>query len=148
MAKSASPDLRARTKQMEELQEKYGSQYVVMDLFTTKVNEEIFMAVKEEMGQGFLRENKVLPLFRDGNTLFVAMADPTDIQIADAITQKTGLNIQPSVAISREIEVALDDLFKQIEAALPLPNLDDTEGIPADDAQEPGFDPTGREVLS
>jgi len=50
MAKSASPDLRARTKQMEELQEKYGSQYVVMDLFTTKVNEEIFMAVKEEMG--------------------------------------------------------------------------------------------------
>lgn len=147
MAKSASPDLHLRAKQLEELQKRYAGRYVVVDLKTIRIDEETFTAIKGQMGKKFLRDNKVLPLFRNGNTLSVAMVDPEDIQVADAITQKTGLSIDALVTIPKDIEIALDYSFKQTEAALPLPDLDDTEGIPPD-TEAPGPREGGRDVLT
>ncbi|MFC3150817.1 type IV-A pilus assembly ATPase PilB [Litoribrevibacter euphylliae] len=48
-------------------------------------------AVKDEL----IQKHRVLPLLKRGNTLFVAVSDPTDIKAIDDIKFNTGLTVEP-----------------------------------------------------
>jgi type IV pilus assembly protein PilB len=54
---------------------------------------------------------KVIPVFKVGNTLTVAMADPTNIFIIDELTRITGCSIEPVLADEMEIRKAQDQYY-------------------------------------
>ncbi|HEY6527162.1 MAG TPA: type IV-A pilus assembly ATPase PilB [Cellvibrionaceae bacterium] len=58
-----------------------------------------------------IRKHQALPIFKRGNRLFIAIADPTNLHALDEIKFHTGLNIE-------SILVAADKLQKKIETFL------------------------------
>ena len=53
----------------------------------------------------------LIPLFRIGNTLTVAMVNPQDVLVIDELRQKTRCDIEPCVATSKAIHNAIDQYY-------------------------------------
>ncbi|MDZ7372334.1 MAG: type II secretion system ATPase GspE [candidate division KSB1 bacterium] len=56
-------------------------------------------------------ELKVLPLFRIGDVLTVAMTDPGDIAVIDRIHAHTGLEVEPAIATEEDILNAIETYY-------------------------------------
>jgi len=54
------------------------------------------------------RRVRSLPLFRVGNRLYLAVSDPENLQNQDFVAQLTGCVIEPILALSKEIDEALN----------------------------------------
>jgi len=62
------------------------------------------------------REYQVIPIFKIGDSLTVAMANPTDIEAIDEIKLRSGCDvIEPVVAVSEEINQAINTHYKATE---------------------------------
>ena len=59
----------------------------------------------------FAKEHQIIPLFKTGNIVTVAMADPLNVMVLDEIRAKTGCIIEPVVAGESEIKKALNQYF-------------------------------------
>jgi type IV pilus assembly protein PilB len=84
-----------------------------MDLTTYVLEPEIVRLVPERVARQF----HVVPLFKIGNTIAVAMADPLDVVALDEIKQSTGLHVD--VLISSEAQIR-----DAVERHHPLGGLD------------------------
>ena len=62
------------------------------------------------------RRYPVLALRKDGDSLTVAMADPTNLQAIQDLTARTGLNIEPVVAEDKELVEHIDIAYRQVKA--------------------------------
>jgi len=65
----------------------------------------------DDVSVKFMQQQHLVPFHRDGNTLHVAMADPSDDFATRALSMATGLTIQPHVGISSEIENTIERYF-------------------------------------
>lgn len=75
-----------------------------MDLTTYVLEPEIVRLVPQRVARQF----HVLPLFRIGSTLTVAMADPLDVVARDEVKQATGLEVDVVVSPEAQIEEAVE----------------------------------------
>jgi type IV pilus assembly protein PilB len=75
-----------------------------MDLTTYVLEPEIVRLVPQRVARQF----HVLPLFRIGGTLTVAMADPLDVVARDEVKQATGLEVDVVVSTEAQIEEAVE----------------------------------------
>ena len=73
-------------------------------------------AVRKALPVELIHKHSVLPLFRQRNTLTVALADPLDLILVDNLKKIAGLQISPVIATPT-------DLRKAIEAAYGRPEL-------------------------
>ncbi|MBI5612824.1 MAG: type IV-A pilus assembly ATPase PilB [Gammaproteobacteria bacterium] len=77
-----------------------------------------------------IRRHRVLPLFKRGTKLFVAISDPTNLQALDEIKFHTGLGAEPILVEEGRLGALLD---KALEAAdqtlIQLTTGDDFEGL-------------------
>ncbi|MDP8253577.1 MAG: ATPase, T2SS/T4P/T4SS family [Candidatus Kaelpia aquatica] len=78
-----------------------------VDLSSFIIEPEIAALVPEST----VRKLKVLPLFKEGNSLTVAMADPTDVRIIDELHRETSLMIEPVLASDMEIVRTIDQTY-------------------------------------
>ena len=73
------------------------------------------------------RKYTVIPIAIDGNSLRVAMAEPSDVFALEALTIQSQMRIEPVVASAKEIQQAIDFNYKaydEIErqiSHIPLP---------------------------
>jgi type II secretory ATPase GspE/PulE/Tfp pilus assembly ATPase PilB-like protein len=109
-------------KQDENSEVALGQRYGVpfIDLTSFRVDSEILSMFTED----FLRAKKICPLFRSGNVVAVAMADPGDIFVMDEVRRMTGLEVEPFVC--REIDQinAINQFYTQ-GAAPDIPDESD-----------------------
>src|SRR5579859_4191905 len=56
------------------------------------------------------RRHLAIPFAKEENVLFVAMADPRDFFVSEDLQLRTGLQIQPYLALPQDISVALDNV--------------------------------------
>ena len=54
----------------------------------------------------------VIPLKREGNVLYLAMINPTDVQVQDDIRFRTGCTVVPMVAVENSVEKVLKDHYE------------------------------------
>ncbi|RMD70342.1 MAG: type II secretion system protein GspE, partial [Gammaproteobacteria bacterium] len=59
----------------------------------------------------FLRENKVFPLAESGDSVTVAMADPSDTYTLQALELATGRKVVPRVGLPSDIEAAFNRIY-------------------------------------
>jgi len=100
-------------------------------LYRHTVPDDVLALVPEE----FARQRKVLPLQRHAGGLLVAMADPTDNFTIDELRMRTGLPIQPAIALRDELERAIQHFYtvksslnraqEEVRAAEPAPTDSD-----------------------
>jgi type IV pilus assembly protein PilB len=90
-----------------------------------------------------VRKHKVLPLFKRGNRLFVAMSDPTNVEALEEIRFNTGINTDAIVVEHSALERAIDNVMEAKDSQslseefgdldlenLELESIDDKEDEP------------------
>ncbi|HDL78425.1 MAG TPA: type II secretion system protein GspE, partial [Bacteroidetes bacterium] len=73
-------------------------------------------AIVEIISQEIARKHKIIPLFKVGDTLTVAMADPLDVYVVDYLRHKTGLKIQAVLALATDIQKAIEKYYRVLDS--------------------------------
>ena len=94
----------------------------VVDLSKYEINPEVVRLLPEDMVQ----KNMALPINRVGAKLIVAVADPSNMAILDAIGFKTGYAVELVMASEKDISTAINKFFDQsLEFQDIISELDD-----------------------
>ncbi len=95
----------------------------LLDLDGLAVDLDLVRLVSDKL----LAKHRVLPLFRRGKRLFLAVADPTNLHAIDEIKFATGLGIEAIVVEDDKLQRAIDKSLEQVDTQMP--NLTDEEGV-------------------
>jgi type IV pilus assembly protein PilB len=99
------PDDSAERDAARKLAERYRCPFI--DLREQRIDPDLFRSIPAEM----MFRYKFVPLEARENTLIVAMADPSQLQLTDELSLLLGKRLQIKVATARQI----DDLLKRTE---------------------------------
>jgi type IV pilus assembly protein PilB len=89
-------------------------------------------------GDKLLAKHRVLPLFRRGKRLFVAVSDPTVLGAIDEIKFATGMSVEAIVVEDDKLQKTLDKAIEQADTSMP--NLGDDEGVDLENLEVSGGD--------
>ncbi|HNR22034.1 MAG TPA: type IV-A pilus assembly ATPase PilB [Steroidobacteraceae bacterium] len=95
----------------------------LLDLDCLAVDLDLVRLISDKL----LGKHRVMPLFRRGKRLFLAVADPTNLQAIDEIKFATGLGIEAIVVEDDKLQRAVDKALEQVDTQMP--NLTDEEGV-------------------
>ncbi len=98
----------------------------VVDLSNYEIREDIIKILPQDM----IKKYKVIPINRFGNTLILAVDDPTDISAIDDIKFYTGYNIDIVIASTSAIRETIDKILDNVSAIEQVEKnfqLDDVE---------------------
>ncbi|MGH7271962.1 MAG: type IV-A pilus assembly ATPase PilB [Polyangiaceae bacterium] len=95
----------------DEITSFLSQQYRVptINLEEFEIDAEVLKLVSKEPCE----RHKVLPISRTGNSLIVAMADPTNLNAIDDLKFLTGYNIEPVIASETAIHAAIEKHYNQ-----------------------------------
>src|SRR4030081_175440 len=77
-----------------------------------------------------LAKHRVLPVFRRGKRLFLAVADPMNLHAIDEIKFQTSLGIEAVIVEDDKLQKAIDKAIEQVDTQMSA--LSDEEGIDLD----------------
>jgi type IV pilus assembly protein PilB len=85
-----------------------------------------------------LAKHRVLPMFRRGKRLFLAVADPTNLHAIDEIKFQTSLGIEAIVVEDDKLQKAIDKAIEQVDNQMSA--LTEEEGMDLDSLETVGGD--------
>jgi type IV pilus assembly protein PilB len=106
----------------------------LFDLDAINADLEIIRLVTDKL----LTKHRVLPLFKRGKRMFLAVADPTNLHAIDEIKFQTGLGVDAVVVEDDKLQKAVDKAIEQFDAQMPA--LGDDEGMDLDGLEVTGGD--------
>jgi type IV pilus assembly protein PilB len=106
----------------------------LFDLDAVTVDLDIIKLVNDKL----LAKHRVLPIFRRGKRLFLAVADPTNLHAIDEIKFQTSLGIEAVVVEDDKLQKAIDKAIEQADAQMPA--LGDDEGMDLEALETSGGD--------
>ncbi|RJS95362.1 type IV-A pilus assembly ATPase PilB [Salinisphaera sp. Q1T1-3] len=83
--------------------------------------------------EAMIRKHQAIPVYRRGRTLYVAIADPTNLAALDEFRFKTGLQVESVLVEQDKLERAIEANFSALDSAMA--GLDDI-AITADEARD------------
>ena len=99
--------------------DEFGDPLIDLDMIETDT------IPKDVLDEKIIRKHNVLPIFKRGKRLFVAMSDPTRVDVIDAIRFNTGMTVETIV-------VEEDRLLKMVERILENTSSASFEGLDDD----------------
>lgn len=81
------------------------------NLFEPEIPETVLKTIKKDMAKKY----NVVPVKKEGGGLLVAMSDPLDIEVTDALRFATGFNIKPALALESELRDAIRKYYDHEE---------------------------------
>src|SRR3569833_324526 len=90
-----------------------------------------------------LAKHRVLPQFRRGKRLFLAVAAPTNLHAIDEIKFQTSLGIEAIVVEDDKLQKALDKAIEQVDSQMSA--LTDDEGMDLESLETIGGDDDGED---
>jgi type IV pilus assembly protein PilB len=106
----------------------------LLDLDSVNLESEIVRLVSDKL----LAKHRVLPIFRRGKRLFLAVADPTNLHAIDEIKFQTSLGIEAVVVEDDKLQKAIDKALEQADTQMS--SLSDEEGIDLESLETTGGD--------
>ncbi|MGB9552961.1 MAG: type II secretion system ATPase GspE [bacterium] len=100
--------------------------------FVNLDNVNLSLEIARTVPEDVCRRYKLIPVGKEGEKLFIAMADPLDVYAIDHVRLITGLVVEPRVATESSIQAAIDKIFgveKSVKEALE--QIDDLPGLQA-----------------
>jgi len=85
-----------------------------------------------------LAKHRVLPMFRRGKRLFLAVADPTNLHAIDEIKFQTSLGIEAIVVEDDKLQKAIDKAIEQVDSQMSA--LSEEEGMDLESLETVGGD--------
>jgi type IV pilus assembly protein PilB len=78
-----------------------------VDLDTYRIDEKVVNLIPEDLA----RRHRLIPLFKIGTTLTVAMSDPLNIHALDEIKSKTKIDVEIAISPDEKIQKAIDQHY-------------------------------------
>jgi len=116
----------------------------LIDLDSLNVDLDSIRLVSDKL----LAKHRVLPLFRRGKRLFLAVADPTNLHAIDEIKFQTSLGIEAIVVEDDKLQKALDKALEQVDNQMSALTDDgdvDLESLEVGAGEEELDDKVGRD---
>src|SRR6201996_3323278 len=85
-----------------------------------------------------IAKHRVLPIFRGGKRLFLAVAAPTNLHAIDEIKFQTSLGVEAVVVEDDKLQKAIDKAIEQADAQMP--SLGDEDGMDLEALETTGGD--------
>jgi type IV pilus assembly protein PilB len=111
----------------------------LLDLDTIDLEMETTRLLKENT----IREHQTLPIHRRGNRLFVAVADPTNLQILDEIRFATGKQTEAILVEANKLSRTIDRALEAAETSMDMGEEDEFENLEALEVVEEADDDAG-----
>ena len=102
----------------------------LFDLEAINLDPETVRLVNEKL----LAKHRVLPVFRRGKRLFLAVADPTNLHAIDEIKFQTGMGVEAIVVEDDKLQKAIDKAVEQADDQMPALS---EEGMDLDSSRSP-----------
>src|SRR6201992_1407351 len=106
----------------------------LFDLDSLTIDVDVIKLVNDKL----MAKHRVLPIFRRGKRLFLAVADPTNLHAIDEIKFQTSLGIEAVVVEDDKLQKAIDKAIEQADAQMPA--LSDDEGMDLESLETTGGD--------
>ena len=106
----------------------------LFDLDASNVDPETVRLVSEKL----LVKHRVLPVFKRGKRLFLAVADPTNLHAIDEIKFQTGMGVEAVVVEDDKLQKAVDKAVEQADNQMPA--FSEEEGMDLDSLEVTGGD--------
>ncbi len=87
------------------LSQQLGIPYIALN------NYQIDQATLPLIPEDLARQNNLLPLFKIGNALTIAMVDPLNVFVIDEISRLTGLEVEPAVCTEEELRQSYEQYY-------------------------------------
>jgi type IV pilus assembly protein PilB len=84
-----------------------------------------------------LAKHRILPLFRRGKRMFLAVADPTNMHAIDEIKFQTGMSVDAIVVEDDKLQKAIDKAIEQVDSQMSALSADE-EGIDLENLEVSG----------
>jgi len=107
------------------------------------LNPEKNQGIEKLLGEKYAREHYVIPLFVEGVSLAVAMADPANVLVIDNLRLMTNMEIQPFIATKSQILRVIDSFYQGanlIDQAMSVDTVGKDTATDADLAVEDRLD--------
>jgi type IV pilus assembly protein PilB len=98
----------------------------LFDLDASNIDPETVRLVSEKL----LTKHRVLPVFKRGKRLFLAVADPTNLHAIDEIKFQTGMGVEAVVVEDDKLQKAVDKAVEQADNQMPA--FSEEEGMDLD----------------
>ncbi len=92
----------------------------MVDLRSQTIEPEAVSLIPEDAA----RKNLVLGISREGSHLKVAMTDPTDLQLLQDLSARTGCTIEPVIATQEDIQEHVDRSYRLTQPLVTTPTAD------------------------
>ncbi|MEI7732654.1 MAG: ATPase, T2SS/T4P/T4SS family [Verrucomicrobiota bacterium] len=96
----------------------------VVQLSEMKLPDDVVSSIRRDVAKRY----RVIPVYKMGDTIGVAMADPSDLDTLDALHHLLKAEIEPKVASEQEIEEALSQYYGAADDAVSVMIQNITEG--------------------
>jgi len=106
----------------------------LFDLDSVTLDIDVVRLVSDKL----LAKHRVLPIFRRGKRLFLAVADPTNLHAIDEIKFQTSLGIEAVVVEDDKLQKAIDKAIEQADTQMA--SLSEEEGIDLESLETSGGD--------
>ena len=116
----------------------------LLDLDAVNLDLEIIRLVSDKL----VAKHRVLPMFRRGKRLFIAIADPTNLHAIDEVRFGTGLGVEAIVVEDDKLQKAIDKALEQVDnqmSALADEGDVDLESLEVSGGEEELDDKIGRD---
>ncbi|HEY1899156.1 MAG TPA: type IV-A pilus assembly ATPase PilB [Steroidobacteraceae bacterium] len=104
----------------------------LFDLDASNLDSDTIRLVSEKL----LTKHRVLPVFRRGKRLFLAVADPTNLHAIDEIKFQTGMGVEAVVVEDDKLQKAVDKALEQADNQMPA--FSEEEGMDLDSLEVTG----------
>jgi type IV pilus assembly protein PilB len=104
------------------------------DLDSQQIDLDTIRAVSDKL----LQKHRVLPLYKRGKRLFLAVADPTNLAAIDEIKFQTGMGVEAIVVEDDKLQKAIDKSMEQVDTSMP--GLQEEEGFDLENLEVSGGD--------
>src|SRR5262249_15793031 len=95
----------------------------LFDLDAVNLDLEVVRLVSDKL----IARHRVLPLFRRGKRMFLAVADPTNLHAIDEVKFATSLGIEAIVVEDDKLQKAIDKALEQVDNQMSA--LSEEEGV-------------------
>jgi type IV pilus assembly protein PilB len=97
----------------------------VLDLDAIEIESDITKTVQEKL----IRDHQTLPVYRRGNRLFIAVADPTNLQILDEIRFATSKQTEAILVEADKLQRTIDKALEAADTSMDMGDDDDLDHL-------------------
>ncbi len=108
----------------------------VLDLDCIEIDPDVTKIVKEKL----IRDNQTLPLYKRGTRLFIAVADPTNLQILDEIRFATSNQTEAILVEADKLQKTIDRAMEAADTSMDMGDDEDFEDLEDLEVAEEGAD--------